>query len=132
MGAFDDLPVIQTAGGYPGKEQVERMASVLNLITLLALLSALVLVSSTMTTLIGEQTSEIAAMKAIGARRRDIRRLYVRTALLLGTFGAIVGAALGILLANALAAFFASLLYADSSFAQSGNVKLHKAAKRAG
>ena len=35
-------------------------------------------------------------MKAIGARRRDIRRIYLRTALLLGALGALLGAALGI------------------------------------
>ena len=34
-------------------------------------------------------------MKAIGARRRDIRRLYLRTALLLGVLGAVFGARSG-------------------------------------
>ena len=115
--AFDDLPVINEAGSYPGKADFESIAGVLNVITLLALLSALVLVSNTMTTLIGEQTGEIAAMKAIGARRRDIRRIYLRTALLLGVAGALLGAVLGILLANALVAFFASaFFYFDAGF----------------
>jgi putative ABC transport system permease protein len=115
--AFDDLPVINEAGSYPGKDDFESIAGVLSIITLLALLSALVLVSNTMTTLIGEQTGEIAAMKAIGARRRDIRRIYLRTALLLGVAGALLGAALGILLANALVAFFASaFFYFDAGF----------------
>jgi cell division protein FtsX len=113
---FEDLPVILEPGTYPGQDDVESMAGLLNVLTLLALLSALVLVSSTMTTLIGEQTGEIAAMKAIGARRRDIRRVYLRTALLLGAIGALAGTALGILLASALAGFFASLLYADAGF----------------
>jgi len=115
--AFDDLPVVNAAGSYPGKEDFESIAGVLNVITLLALLSALVLVSNTMTTLIGEQTGEIAAMKAIGARRRDIRRIYLRTALLLGVAGALLGAVLGILLANALVEFFASaFFYFDAGF----------------
>jgi putative ABC transport system permease protein len=114
--AFDDLPVYLEPGDYPGRENVESLAGLLNIVTLLAVLSALVLVSSTMTTLIGEQTGEIAAMKAIGARRRDIRRLYLRTALLLGLAGAIVGAALGVVLANALAGFLGSLLYVDVGF----------------
>jgi putative ABC transport system permease protein len=114
--AFDDLPIIQTPGTYPGQDNVEGMASMLAVITVLALLSAIVLVSSTMTTLIGEQTGEIAAMKAIGARRRDLRRLYLRTALALGAAGALIGTALGVLLANALAGFFASLLYVDATF----------------
>src|ERR671911_2028074 len=60
--AFDDMPVIQEPGSYPGKADFERMAGVLRIVMLLALLSALVLVSNTMTTLIGEQTGEIAAM----------------------------------------------------------------------
>jgi putative ABC transport system permease protein len=115
--AFDDLPVIQEPGSYPGKAGIEGMASVLNVVTLLALLSALVLVSNTMTTLVGEQTGEIASMKAVGARRRDIRRVYLRTALLLGTLGAVAGAALGILLANALVGFLASQFFGvDAGF----------------
>lgn len=118
--AFDDLPLIQEPGTYPGKDGFESLASLLNIITLLALLSALVLVSNTMTTLIGEQTGEIAAMKAIGARRRDIRRLYLRTALALGAMGAAAGVVLGVLLANALVGFFASLFFGiDAGFAVS-------------
>lgn len=114
---FDDLPVIQEPGGYPGKEGFESLASLLNVVTVLALLSALVLVSNTMTTLIGEQTGEIAAMKAIGARRRDIRRVYLRTALLLGAVGAVIGAVLGVLLANLIVRFFASLFFGiDAGF----------------
>jgi putative ABC transport system permease protein len=115
--AFDDMPVINEPGGYPGKADFEGIAGVLGVITLLALLSALVLVSNTMTTLIGEQTGEIAAMKAIGARRRDIRRIYLRTALMLGALGALFGAALGVLLANALVGFFASaFFYVEAGF----------------
>lgn len=113
---FDDLPVYLAPGEYPGQENLETLAGLLNVVTALALLSALVLVSSTMTTLIGEQTGEIAAMKAIGARRRDIRRMYLRTALMLGAGGAVAGMALGVVLANALAGFLASLLLADAAF----------------
>ena len=90
------------------------------MLTLLALVTALVLVSNTMTTLIGEQTGEIAAMKAIGARRRDIRRVYLRTALLLGALGAVIGAALGVLFAYGLVKLFASMFFGvDAGFAVS-------------
>lgn len=109
--AFDDLPLIQDPGGYPGKESFEGLVSLFNVITLLALLSALVLVSSTMTTLVGEQTGEIAAMKAIGARRRDIRRIYLGTAVVLGALGAAIGVVLGIVLANVLVRYFGSLFF---------------------
>jgi putative ABC transport system permease protein len=115
--AFDDLPRIQEPGTYPGKDGFESMAGLFNVITLLALLTALVLVSNTMTTLVGEQTGEIAAMKAIGARRRDIRRVYLRTALLLGAIGAVIGTGLGVLLANGIVGLFASqFFYIDAGF----------------
>ena len=85
------------------------------MVTLLALLGALVLLSSTMSTLISEQTPEIATMKAIGAGRRQIRRVYLRTAMLLGALGAVVGALLGILLSWGLTSYFASSLFAISA-----------------
>ena len=107
--AFDDMPVIQDPGGYPGKEEFDKLSGVFTVVTLLALLTALVLLSNTMSTLIGEQTGEIAAMKAVGASRRDLRRIYLRTALLLGAIGAVFGAGLGIVLANALVKYFAQL-----------------------
>lgn len=114
---FSDLPLIQEEGTYPGQESFESLASILGIITLLALLTALVLVSNTMTTLVGEQTGEIASMKAIGAQRRDIRRIYLRTAVLLGALGAAAGAVLGVLLANALVGFFASEFFGvDAAF----------------
>jgi putative ABC transport system permease protein len=107
--AFDDMPVIQDPGGYPGKEEFDKLGSLFPVITLLALLTAVVLVANTMSTLVGEQTSEIAAMKAIGARRRDIRQMYLRMAALFGALGAIVGAALGVVLANLLVGYLAQL-----------------------
>ena len=122
---FTDLPVIQEPGSYPGKADFDSLASVLNVITLLALLAALVLLSNTMTTLVGEQTSEIAAMKAIGARRRDVRRIYLRTAAMFGLLGALVGVALGILIANLLVGFFADAFFGvEASFGVSVPVVL--------
>jgi putative ABC transport system permease protein len=112
---FADYPEIRTAGDYPGKELFGQVTSIMTMITVLALLSALVLLSNTMTTLIGEQTQEIAAMKAIGATRRQIKRIYRRTALLLGALGAVLGAGLGIVLANLVVSFFGSRFYGISA-----------------
>ena len=118
--SFSDLPQIREPGSYPGKDGFESIASLLNVLTILALVTALVLVSNTMTTLVGEQTGEIATMKAIGARRRDIRRIYLRTALLLGALGAVVGAALGVVLAYWIVTLFASMFFGvDAGFAVS-------------
>ena len=39
--AFDDLPVIQDPGGYPGKSEFEKLGGIFTIVTLLALLTAL-------------------------------------------------------------------------------------------
>ena len=109
---FSDLPEIRSPGDWPGKSAFTHITGILYVVTLLALLGALVLVSSTMSTMVGEQTPEIATMKAIGARERQIRRVYMRTAALLGGLGAIAGAVGGILLSWALTSYFASSLFA--------------------
>jgi putative ABC transport system permease protein len=108
---FSQLPLVRKAGDYPGKDVFGQIASVMSAVTLLALLSALVLLSNTMTTLVGEQTSEIAAMKAIGGSRRQIARIYRRTALMLGALGGALGVVLGIALANAIVGYFGTAFF---------------------
>jgi len=112
---FSDLPQIRAPGDWPGKSRFNDLTSILYVVTLLALVGALVLLSSTMTTMIGEQTPEIATIKAIGAGRKQIRNLYLRTAALLGALGALTGAAVGILLSWGLTSYFASSLFAISA-----------------
>ncbi len=112
---FSDLPEIRAPGDWPGKSTFANITGILYVVTLLALLGALILLSSTMSTLVGEQTQELATMKAIGARERQIRRVYLRTAALLGALGALAGAVLGILLSWALTSYFASSLFAISA-----------------
>jgi putative ABC transport system permease protein len=109
---FSDLPAIRKAGTYPGKDFFDQLASLMNVFTVLALLSALVLIANTMTTLIGEQRREIGMMKAIGGTRRQIRRIYLRTALLLGAIGSLIGVGLGVVIANAIVRYFGSSFFA--------------------
>jgi len=109
---LSDLPEVRAPGDWPGKADTEQFAQLLGVITVLALLSALVLISNTMSTLVAEQTREIGIMRAVGARRRQVALVYLRTTLLLGALGALVGTALGILLSNLLAGFFARAFWA--------------------
>ncbi|WP_240771285.1 FtsX-like permease family protein [Nocardioides sp. GY 10113] len=109
---FSNLPAIRAPGDWPGRTDTERFAQLLGVITVLALISAAVLVSNTLSTLVAEQTREIAVMRAVGARRRQVASVYVRTTLLLGAIGAVVGTLLGILMSWALAGYFATSFWA--------------------
>lgn len=103
---FADLPARRAPGDWPGKQDTGQFADFLSVITLLALLSALVLISNTMTTLVAEQTGEIGVMRAVGARPRQVTIVYLRTATMLGALGAVVGIALGMAIAYLAARFF--------------------------
>ena len=109
---FSDLPQTRAAGDWPGKSRFQDASKFLYVITLLALLSALVLISNTMTTLVAEQTPEIGIMKAVGGRRRQIAAVYLKTALLLGGLGTAAGIVLGAVLAYVLTRFLGSALFA--------------------
>ena len=111
---FSDLPSIREPGTYPGKELFDQLASLMNVFTVLALLAASVLVANTMGTLIGEQRREIGMMKAIGGTRRQIRRVYLLTALLLGATAAVLGVGLGVVISNAIVGYFGSSFFAIS------------------
>ncbi len=105
---FSELPAVRAPGDWPGKAAFDQFAKFFDVIAVLALLSALVLISNTISTLVAEQTSEIAIMRALGGRRRQIAAVYLKTALLLGAIATVLGIVLGIALANALTGAFGS------------------------
>jgi putative ABC transport system permease protein len=109
---FTNLPEIRAPGDWPGKADSEKFGRLLGVITVLALLSGLVLISSTMTTLVSEQTGEIGIMRAVGGRRRQVALVYLRTAVLLGGLGALAGIALGLVISNLLARYFGLTFWA--------------------
>jgi putative ABC transport system permease protein len=109
---FTDLPQVRAAGDWPGKSTFQDFSKFFYVITLLALLAALVLISNTMTTLVAEQTPEIGIMKAVGGRRRQVAAVYLKTALLLGGLGTVAGIVLGVALAYVLTRFLGSAIFA--------------------
>src|SRR5262249_37183103 len=82
------LPYTRAAGQWPGQSTFGHDIALLYVITILAFVSALFLISATMNTLIAEQASEIAILKTLGGRRRQIDGIIVRTAAMLGAAGA--------------------------------------------
>ncbi|MGH3409595.1 MAG: ABC transporter permease, partial [Streptosporangiaceae bacterium] len=109
------LPAVRSPGQWPGQSGFSHIMALLYIITILAFGSAVFLISATMNTLIAEQAREIAILKTLGGRRRQIAGITLRTAGMLGAAGAVVGAALGIVIAYLLASYFAEKLI-DVSF----------------
>jgi putative ABC transport system permease protein len=104
------LPAIRAAGQWPGKSTFGHLMALLYIITILAFASALFLIAATMNTLIAEQATEIAILKTLGGRRRQIAGIILRTAAMLGTAGAVLGTIIGIAIAYLLAHYFAATI----------------------
>jgi len=111
---FSALPDVRASGEWPGKSSYTQLTKFFYVITVLALLAALVLIANTITTLVSEQTSEIGIMKAVGGRRRQIAAVYLNTALLLGALGTVAGIVLGLVVANLLTRYFGPHFYGIS------------------
>ena len=112
--AFSGLPTIRSPGDWPLKSVFDSRAKVLDILMVLALISAAFLLTNTIRTLVAEQSREIGVMRSLGASGRDVRNSYLRTAALLGALGALVGAALGIGLTYVLVKLFARMVYGIS------------------
>jgi putative ABC transport system permease protein len=93
--AYWEVPDVPEPGSWYGRDQVFRMVPLLYVIGFAALVSALILVSTTMNTIVSQQTAEIGVMKAIGGSRRTIMACYLRSVLLLGGIGTALGTAAG-------------------------------------
>lgn len=109
---FSNLPELRAPGDWPGRADTEKFGQLVAVLTVLALLSAIVLISNTMSTLIAEQTRDVAVMRAIGARRRQVAGVYLRTTLLLGAAGAVLGTSVGVVLSSLLANSFGHTFWA--------------------
>jgi putative ABC transport system permease protein len=84
-------------------------------LSVLALLLSVFLLLSTVSTLIAEQVPVMGTMKAIGARSGQVLRSYLTGVALYGVVGTLVGLALGILLGDLLYRYFAVNLGMDPS-----------------
>ncbi len=102
---YNDIAELRSPDEWPGKEDFDRWVSLFWVIAAVSLLSAVVLVTTTMTTLVRDQTREIGIMKAVGGRGRAIARTFLTTALLLGGAATLAGIVVGVALANLLVAY---------------------------
>ena len=100
---FTDLPEVREPGTWPGQDLVQNFTALFYVGGFLALISAVALVSNTMTTMVAEQRRDVAIMKAIGGRRRQIVGSFLRTVWLLAAAGTLLGVLIGIPFSNVLA-----------------------------
>lgn len=75
---------------------LERMRRLMALVTIAALVAAGLCAFGTLTDLALERRREIALMKALGATREDVVRLFVAESLTIGAIGGLSGWALGL------------------------------------
>ncbi len=102
---YNALVEIRPAGEWPGEDDFDNFLVLFWVIAGVSLVSALVLVASTMTTLVRDQAREIAIMKSIGGSRRRIIVNYLTTSALLGAAGTAVGTAIGLPVSNLLTGY---------------------------
>jgi len=112
---FSNVAIVRAPGDWPGKSIFDQRVKILIILIVLAVLSAALLLANTIRTMMAEQTREIGVMRSIGAGRREIRSLYMRTAVLLGLLGSLVGLLLGVGMAYLLVSLFAGLFWGVST-----------------
>ncbi len=100
---FVSFPELLPDGRHPIEADLEQISTMIGLLGVVAGIVAMVLLASTSSTLITERTREVAVMRALGARRRPLRRRLRRLAVATAAGGLIVGLPLGILVSNLVA-----------------------------
>jgi putative ABC transport system permease protein len=107
---FVGLPATRAPGSWPGQSIFNQLIALFLVVTVMAVLCALFLIANTMNTMVVEQANEIAVLKTLGGKRRQIAGVVLRTAVALGAAGAVVGTALGIGVAYLLTRHLAMLI----------------------
>jgi putative ABC transport system permease protein len=111
LSPFAGLPLTRATGSWPGQTSFNQLIALFGVITLMAVVCALFLITNTMNTMVVEQGNEIAILRALGGRRRQIASVILRTAAALGAAGAVAGTALGIVVAYLLTRHLAAQLF---------------------
>ncbi|MGA1821731.1 MAG: FtsX-like permease family protein [Thermoplasmatota archaeon] len=107
---FSNIPDVRGSGDWPGGDLLDTIVTVLYVLTLLAMICSVFLISNTMNTIITEQRSEIAQMKAVGSSRSQIFRSYTATSAVMGLIGSTAGALLGIIVSHMVVVYFGNLM----------------------
>jgi putative ABC transport system permease protein len=94
---------------FPGRDGVQSILLLMSLFGVLALLLSGLLVINTITTVLASEIPQIGTMKAIGATRWAVMRVYLTLIMAYGVVGSVIGVALGTLVFNWLSGYIAGL-----------------------
>lgn len=100
---FTTFPALLPDGSTPIDEDMSQISFLIGMLGVVAGLVAMVLLASTTTTLITSRTREVAVMRALGGRRRPLRRRLRRIALAITAIALVIGLPIGVLISNAIA-----------------------------
>ncbi len=100
---FTEMPVAMPDGAHPIEADISQVSTMIGFLGIVAGLVALVLLGSTTTTLITERTREVAVMRSLGARQRELRRRLRRLAVAIAAAAVVVGVPIGIGISNLIA-----------------------------
>ncbi|MFW2333919.1 FtsX-like permease family protein [Ilumatobacter sp.] len=100
---YTTFPTYLPDGSTPIDEDIAQISTLIGLLGVFAGLVALVLLASTTNTLIVERTREVAVMRALGGRSRQLRRRLRRIAVGITAAALLIGLPLGILISNVIA-----------------------------
>lgn len=114
--AFSNLPEVREEGTWPGEEMMSGVMSLFSVITIIALLCSVFLISNTMNTIVSEQTQDIASMKAIGGTGPQVMRSYLTTSFVMGSTGALIGGVGGLIITHLFVSFLGGMLTITTTF----------------
>ena len=100
---FTTFPELLPDGSTPIDADIEQISTLIGLLGVFAGAVALVLLASTTSTLITERTREVAVMRALGGRDRQLRRRLRRIALTITGVALAIGLPLGVAISNLIA-----------------------------
>jgi putative ABC transport system permease protein len=104
---------VPTPGEHPNSEVMGTLLFLLGAFGVLALVLSALLVSTVVAALVGRELQQIAIMKTIGGRTRQIAAIYLAGVVALGAVALVVGLPLGIMAGRTYASFIAGRLNFD-------------------
>ncbi len=117
--ADESIPVLDLAArdpdSFPGQDSITSIFTLMGVLGVLALVLSGFLVTNTIVTVMAAETRQIGTMKAVGATRWMVMRLYLSLVLGYGLLASIVGIALGLIGSFMLTSYIAGLTNIDVS-----------------